>query len=82
MDKINLNFGMFIWTCKCGHFINYKSFEINDFRKYLEYAIKLNINTQYFNYAFYCKKCGKVECLRFFITRDKNCFIVRNGGKL
>ncbi len=82
MSNINLNFGMFIWNCKCGYFINYKSFEINHFKKYLEYAIKPNIDTQSFNYAFCCKKCGKVEYLKFLITRDKNYFIVRNGGKL
>lgn len=82
MDKIKLNFGMFSWNCKCGNFINYKSYEIKALREYLEYAINPNIENQFFNYAFRCKRCGNVVCLRFDVVKEKEYFVIKNGGKL
>ena len=82
MSKIILNFGMFVWSCRCGNFINYKSFEVENLKRYLEYAINPGIKRQFINYAFRCKKCGKIECLKLDVVKDEQYFVVKNGGRL
>lgn len=78
MNNIKFNFSLFRFWCSCGNWnVNFETMS-----KFLCYAINVDKDIQSFNYAFRCRRCNKIICIKIIARKIRDEFFIENKGRL